>query len=329
MNIQANSSAQIIQFSKPITLRILVSYYYLQSGKSLLNRLKRLKEELGENLTILLDSGAFSAYSLKKEISISSYKSFLKEHKELFWRCFTLDVVGDQERTWNNFFELKDAGFDVIPIYTRKSNFDELEKCYEYSDYVGIGGIFSFEGSNFLHTYLKPLTEKLQGRKCHWLGVTNINHVIKYRPYSVDSSNFAGAQRWGGITFLQNFVTASSVHKGMGKGSQKNEDSASFLSLQKLSKPEYLSDFTLRLYSATESKGVDPAKLFDHESWRTQHAFSSKITIRSHLEQGLLVEWILGTKVFHALTGSRFIDDSLQALQQIHDFENHYLERNL
>jgi len=68
-------------------LNLLFSYAYLNG--TIINLLNN------KDINFLLDSGAFSAWKLKKEIKLDDYCKFVESLPFAPWKYFTLDVIGN------------------------------------------------------------------------------------------------------------------------------------------------------------------------------------------------------------------------------------------
>ncbi len=91
-------------------LNILVSYAYL--GSVGLENLIRLQREHGENLNVMLDSGAFTAFTVGKQIDLRSYIHFLKNTKLKIKHYASLDVIRNVEATEKNYGIMRAEGLE-------------------------------------------------------------------------------------------------------------------------------------------------------------------------------------------------------------------------
>jgi hypothetical protein len=180
-------------------LNILVSYVYMT------NRLCGLLLKNQKDIRLLIDSGAFTAWKAGKRIRLNDYMNFLKKLPIKPWRYFTLDVIGDGEKTWDNYQRMLDEGFKPIPIFTRGEDFAMLDKYYETSDLVAVGGLVGTPGNK---GYVKRIMQEIGDRKVHWLGFTHIKYIRYYQPYSVDSSQHCASVQ---------FVPTLMRHVGLGQ----------------------------------------------------------------------------------------------------------------
>jgi hypothetical protein len=171
----------------------LISYAYLNAYKAHFSDINKLN--------ILLDSGAFTAFKLNREIDLEEYCAFVKNPPFKIWRYFSLDKIGDPKVTDRNLQIMLDKGLHPVPVYQRGQPIDKLHELLEKFDFVGIGGV---AGTNDRNAYLKWILERpdIDAQKLHLLGVMNLDILRKYRPYSCDSSFIVDSTKFGQIVFF-------------------------------------------------------------------------------------------------------------------------------
>lgn len=186
-------------------LNILISYAYW-GHKELENYLEEKTKE-GVNYRILIDSGAFTVWNAKKPpIKVDDYCRFLDRvlNKNInVWGYFTLDVVGDGEKTYSQYLQMKSLGFNPIPIFTASEDLSMIDEYYKHSDIVGFGGLGI---PNDKYSYLKHIKDNyVKDRKCHFLGEASPLILYSLRPYSCDSSNLSSGSRFANIDIYNNY----------------------------------------------------------------------------------------------------------------------------
>jgi len=172
---------------------------------------------------MILDSGAFSAWTKKTEIDLDEYIHFYKRHKRYIDYIVNLDVIpGEWGRTPTKAEAEKacDKGFEnydymlskniphekLIHVFHMGDDYSYLERMFaECTDYIGIS----------------PANDKTTGQKIKWLdtvygdyvcdkkgmpkvrthgfGVTALNIMIRYPWYSADSTSWTLTSRFGCI----------------------------------------------------------------------------------------------------------------------------------
>lgn len=155
---------------------------------------------------VFLDSGAFSAWSKGKEISLEAYMRFIDEHKELVEVYCNLDVIGDDEATWRNQEIMEKEGYSPLPVFhleeAIKQNFHYLHRCLEYP-YFCLGGMAKGYTTNqrqfFMDRCWKIICDPdgWPKAKVHGLGMAAPRLMIRYPWYSVDTTSWVMYGRYG------------------------------------------------------------------------------------------------------------------------------------
>lgn len=182
----------MVQDSSKQKLNILISYVYMTD--KLIGLLKKNESDI----RLLIDSGAFTVWKAGKRIKLKDYINFIKTLPIKPWRYFTLDVIGDGKKTYDNYLRMLDEGLKPVPIFTRGEDFKMLDKYYETSDLVAIGGLV---GTPYNKGYVKRVMREVDDRKVHWLGFSWNKFMYYYKPYSCDVSNTSRGTRYGFCEF--------------------------------------------------------------------------------------------------------------------------------
>lgn len=152
---------------------------------------------------IMLDSGAWSAYTQGKEIPIDEYMQFIYDNKDCIDHYVNLDVIGDGRASLNNYRIMKDNGLDPIPVFHAGTSVRFLYKYLEYTDYVAIGAIAKMHTKSRISNLDKYVWPKIVDRrgypiaKFHGFGLTSLKIMSYYPWYSVDSSSWVQYGRYG------------------------------------------------------------------------------------------------------------------------------------
>lgn len=205
---------------------VLENYLFVWKDKGI-NRLLDLTEQLDDcsHINILVDSGAFSAFTQGKTINIDDYIEWIKNFKKK-WKekvndlnFINLDVIGDPVGSEKNLRYMNKNGVEVLPVL-HQAGFKEktLEKYLHKYNYICFGGMvgrpvktdtipwlnkcFTIIGKNYRKTGKMP--------KIHLLGIGNERIMYKYPAYSVDNTNWLSLFRFG----RGNFIKTSHVPKG-------------------------------------------------------------------------------------------------------------------
>jgi len=175
--------------------------------------IKKIKAETNSTYkNLMIDSGAFSVWSRGKVIRVEEYADFIiqskkefKDIKNLYY--VNLDVIGDEKGTSKNLSYLEKRGLQVLPVFTYKASFEELERLMENYDYILFGGLVPLKG-NTLIKWLEPCFARIMkyykktGKllKVHLLGITRQKVLHRYPVFSCDSTSWLQVVRFGTTT---------------------------------------------------------------------------------------------------------------------------------
>lgn len=185
-----------------VKTNILISFYYF--NPKFIQIIKRLSPR---NYRFIVDSGAFSAWSLGASIDMSKYIRFIELLKQLPHEIIfiNLDKVRDNEQSLKNYRIMKKEGADVCGVIQCQStiNIDEFQEYEETSKVVFIGGSMGTPRHKW-YAFLDKIHEiKKSDTKLHLLGDTSNKSIIRYNPYSVDASSAAGAGKFGFASIMK------------------------------------------------------------------------------------------------------------------------------
>lgn len=263
-------------------LNILTAYPYLDK------EIIRILNQNQDRIRFVLDSGAFTAWKTGKKIGLDDYCKFIENLPFRPWRYFVLDDVGNPEMTLKNYEVMLERGFKPVPIFTRGEDIKMIDKYYETSDIVGIGGLVGTSGNK---GFVKWIMNTVGKRKVHWLGFTNFDFIKFYRPYMCDSSSWESGARYGQIK----------LYTGNGR----------FITCEK-------SNFKLKpdpdLIRKISDYGFNPSDFAKEESWYGTWSKIRSICARSAVKYSMDVENKLGTKQFIAVSGRVGISLLLEGL---------------
>tara|TARA_R110002051_G_scaffold149794_2_gene222363 strand:+ start:337 stop:1218 length:882 start_codon:yes stop_codon:yes gene_type:complete len=259
-------------------LNILISYAYVSEG--LIKELVEINNTHPDTLRVFLDSGAFSAFNLKKEIRIEDYCSFISSLPFKPWRYIALDVIGDEKKTKENYIEMLDRGFDPVPVFTYGADWKDVDFYYQRSDFVCMGGLVGERGSAKVVNDISKFIQIADGRKTHLLGYTNLEYIKKFRPFSCDSSSWLQCQRYGRLAVY------------MGNGRMKTID-----------RKELIKNPSEEIKAALRLMGID-IQLLKYKKyitgWRVkgEGSIAQRATTLSWVKLTTEMEKNIGTKMF-------------------------------
>jgi len=188
--------------------RRLYSFYYH-------NKIDReVQASLDSGHELFLDSGAFSAHTQGKTITIDDYAKFIHANGMHFSVKANLDDIGDTgPKSWENWQELKRQGCDVFPVHHAADEdrfllkiLDELEPD---TGFMALGGLVGASRS-VLRSWLDYIWAKFLVKedgtprvRVHGFGLTDTELMLRYPWYSVDSSSWVMTGIFGGCIFRE------------------------------------------------------------------------------------------------------------------------------
>jgi len=186
---------------------LLESYHYIGKQKFV----DAIKED---GVTVFLDSGAFSAFTLGVELRVSDCDYILrnidiirKEDDVLI--ASVLDGIGDALQTWRNQIEMEQRGVRPLPCFHAGEDERYLEWYVARYPYITLGGMVG-TSSKQLCVWLDRIWDKYlldgSGRarlKVHGFGITAIPIMERYPWHSCDSSSWVQSAAFGGIVTPQ------------------------------------------------------------------------------------------------------------------------------
>jgi hypothetical protein len=159
---------------------------------------------------ILMDSGAFSAMTKGEVIELDEYIEYIKKCGDNISAHISLDVIGDGDKTYDNWQYMRSKGLDPIPTYHLGTDPKYLQRYLKETDYIGLGGVAGVTTSRtvretFNALWNNYLTDKkgLPLCKIHGMGITDVRIVAGYPWYSIDSSTWLMTSRRGIIIVPQ------------------------------------------------------------------------------------------------------------------------------
>jgi hypothetical protein len=167
---------------------------------------KKLKVEL------MLDSGIFSAWNRKEEISINDYMAYVKDYKHLLHSYISMDKIpGEIGRkntraeveesskiSYQNLQIMKENGLSPIPVFHQGEPIIWLERMLQDGEkYIAVSAGKDLAGADgerlkWLDTVFSVITDA-KGRpliKTHGMGITRTAYLTRYPFTTVDSTTW-------------------------------------------------------------------------------------------------------------------------------------------
>jgi hypothetical protein len=152
---------------------------------------------------LMIDSGAFTAWSKGRTISLYEYAEYLKRWAGCWDHAITLDVIGDPVASRANTRRLHDMGLPVMPVFTRSDTLAEFDAMVADVGYVAVGGLVGLPtASQRARAGMLQRRAQDAGGGIHALGIGSLTSLRAARPYSADASSVSGAFRFGTIVYF-------------------------------------------------------------------------------------------------------------------------------
>lgn len=179
-----NAEKEVIKEIKPD--KLLLSYFYFKN-----KNLKDFVEDIGYQPEIILDSGAYSAWTKGKNISPIDYMNYITNNKEYINKYITLDVIGEPDLTVKYYEIMKLKNFNPVPVFHYGDHEDYL-KLYlkEGCDFIALGNTVPIKDKNVVAEWVNYLIEKYPNVHFHLLGSSSKKITQNTDLYSVDSSTW-------------------------------------------------------------------------------------------------------------------------------------------
>lgn len=165
---------------------ILLSYWYFKS-----KFLAEFCSLIGYKPNILLDSGAYSAFTKNKTVNLLDYMKYILENRSYITQYVSLDVIGDSELTVSFYDIMRLKDFNPIPVY----HFGEHPKVLEHyiacgSELIALGGTVPITNKTVVVEWCKEIRSTYPSTTFHLLGSTNKAVLESQCVTSCDSSSW-------------------------------------------------------------------------------------------------------------------------------------------
>lgn len=153
-------------------------------------------------IDLMLDSGAFTAFTKGRPIDLPSLITFLKQNQQYIYQAIALDVIskGDPEaaarESLANYWTMRNAGIDVMPVY----HFGESRKWLDSmldtgADYIGLGTGPTNSTKEAQEWYQQTWTHLVDSDgypfvKLHAFGDASPRTFVDYPWFSLDSTTW-------------------------------------------------------------------------------------------------------------------------------------------
>lgn len=156
---------QVIKKVRPP--RLLCSYWYFKNKP-----LSKFCEELGYKPEILLDSGAYSAFTKGKHINVLDYIEYIRANRDYITSYISLDVIGDPRMTLLLFTFMRSAGLRPVPVihYGEDLRLMDYYRMIGSSLLVALGGTVPVRDKRVVAAWCADVKRQYPNIELHLLG---------------------------------------------------------------------------------------------------------------------------------------------------------------
>ena len=165
-----------------------------------------------DGVPLILDSGAFSAYTLGKHISLTEYAEWASSLTGRYLFALNLDVLGDGDKSLRNWEKLERAGVATAPVVHFGARADRVIPPYieQGADTITLGGIAVSGAGKQVRAWaahiLSWLHEHAPHVRTHGLGVHSSSPLARLPFTTIDSSTPTNAYRFARLYLLDPFT---------------------------------------------------------------------------------------------------------------------------
>lgn len=158
-------------------------------------------------LCLIADSGAFSAASQDAQIDTDEFYEWCGRWRDDFIWMASLDVIGDDAATYKNWISAP-SHLRLVPTVHCGAAPETLDKYVEGgADLVGLGGMVPYKSEpmkllRWCAQMMRYARDRHPHVRFHGWGVTHPELLMNLPWWSVDSSGFTAAYRYGRMTLV-------------------------------------------------------------------------------------------------------------------------------
>ncbi|MBN1591687.1 MAG: hypothetical protein JW941_00400 [Candidatus Coatesbacteria bacterium] len=160
---------------------IMVSYAWLDRALE-----KTIRE--GGFSSVMLDSGAFSAFRSGVGIDIVEYCDFIEHNLDRVDLYFNLDVIGDVAASKANLRFMEVKGLSPIPVFHHGEELDVLEEMRDGYPLIGLGGMVP-RSRRRMFDWLSEIFGRYP-HKYHGLGIGDVSLISTFPFESIDNTSW-------------------------------------------------------------------------------------------------------------------------------------------
>ena len=168
------------------------------------------------DINLIIDSGAYTAWTKGSEVDLDEYINFSKEIQNNnnlnSLVIVNLDIIPGRfgsvpckedieiasQEGWKNYEKMKGEGLEVMHLFHQHEDIKWLNKLMkEKVDYIGISPANDMSSKARLKWLKGVFSIVKDKKKTHGFGVTDIKILSQIPFFSADSSNWSTLARWG------------------------------------------------------------------------------------------------------------------------------------
>lgn len=182
-----SSTAELEALREVKPPRLLLSYFYFRNKS-----LKDYTEKLGYVPEIMLDSGAYSAYTKGKGIALTDYLKYIKDNENYIAHFINLDVFQDNEMSFDYYKIIKKKGLSPVPVVQYGKDYEEwIKQYYENGErFIALGGTVPIKNKWEVSDWVRLISWQYPDVDFHLLGSSSRKIIDHCDIYSCDSSTW-------------------------------------------------------------------------------------------------------------------------------------------
>lgn len=164
------------------------------------------KKKIRNKIPLMIDSGAYSAFTRGEPIDLQRYIEYLHRVIPLFdsVEYVNLDVIGgDGSDSYENWQEMRRQGLNPVPVYHVITDVKWLKKYLRETDHISIGAVAATAYKRRTWSLDRVWEEFLVGSdrmplfRVHGMGATSFRIMRRYPWHSVDSTSWLQPSAYG------------------------------------------------------------------------------------------------------------------------------------
>jgi hypothetical protein len=183
---KGSEEVDVIKRLKPP--RLLASYFYFRT-----KGIASLIEKIGYLPEILLDSGAFSAWNIGKNVSLIDYMRFIDENERHLngGRYIALDVINEPMLTRFYYEAMRYKGYAPVPVFHFGDDLSYLDYYVNKGETtIALGGSAKMRSKPTVSAWCSDVIGKYPGINFHLLGSSSRQITDHCDLASCDSSTW-------------------------------------------------------------------------------------------------------------------------------------------